>query len=262
MRPSWSTVAVLMLWGMGCAGRRGTPGGYAQATDSATAACQRNPAYCASVAGEETVVPLQIRAAQVATAGKAWKELGELAEASLKEALKECAQKADAEVNRKEFGGKSPTRAQCDEQVGGTRENPVTRAMRLGSAKHELAIRCAEEVLGSTYPGRFRLQQRYRLNPQTQKLELITHEAELAMLRQGAGSQLAGTIVPDVVIHTGDPLQVQAVYDFKFPCPETNKSSWRRYPPNNPHGVSDQGAAYHKLLGEPPSLVTPTRVLP
>jgi len=56
MGSRWSAGAVLMLLAMGCSARRG---GYAQAVDSATAACQRNPAYCARVGGEEAVVPLE-----------------------------------------------------------------------------------------------------------------------------------------------------------------------------------------------------------
>ncbi len=250
-------MAVMMLLALGCSARRGS---YGQAVDSATAACQRNPAYCASVAGEEAVVPLGVRAAQVAAAGRAWQVLDKVTTAALDEILVECARRADEEVNRRELGGKSPTKAQCDEQVGGTRENPVTRAMTLGRAKHELATQCAEEKLGSAYPGRFSLQQRYRLNPKTRQLELVSHETEVGMLKQGASGQLAGTVVPDVVIHTGNPLQVQGVYDFKFPCPVTNPPSWRHYPPGNPLRVKDQGAAYEQVLGPIPKRVTPTGV--
>jgi hypothetical protein len=257
MTPRGSGVGVLMLLAVGCSARRGS---YGQAVDSATAACQRNPAYCARVGGEEAVVPLQLRAAQVAAAGKTWQVLDEVTVAALDQLLTECAQQAGAEVNRRELGGKSPTKAQCDEQVGGTRENPVTRAMTLGRAKHELAVQCAQEKLGRAYPGRFSLQQRYRLNPRTRQLELISHEQELAMLREGASAQLVGTVVPDVVIHTGDPLQVQGVYDFKFPCPDSNDPSWRRYPPNHPLKARNQGAAYAEILGEPPGLVTPKGV--
>jgi hypothetical protein len=38
-----------------------------------------------------------------------------------------------------------------------------------------------------------------------------------------------GTLEPDVVIHTGDPLQVQAVYDFKFRCVGFDKKPERRF---------------------------------
>lgn len=83
---------------------------------------------------------------------------------------------------------------------------------------------------------------------------------ELNILKQGAGSQLAGSIVPDVVIHTGDPLQVQGVYDFKFPCPDTNPGAWRPISPTKPLKARTQGEAYAEILGEPPFVVTPKSV--
>ncbi|MCY1015497.1 hypothetical protein [Pyxidicoccus sp. MSG2] len=224
--------------------------------DSATAACQRNPAYCAALAGKEPGVSLAVRAAQVAAAGKAWEVLDELVRKSIEDILFECAKWADAEVNRKEFGGRAPNATECDQQVGGTRENPVTRGMRLGGAKHELASQCTEEKLSRAQPGRFTLEQRYRIHPETRQLELISLETELAMLRRG-GKELVGSVVPDVVIHTGNPLQVQAVFDFKFPCPEGNRSAWRNQPSGNASGVSNQGKAYERTFG-----VQPTRVRP
>ncbi|QSQ18726.1 hypothetical protein JY651_25535 [Pyxidicoccus parkwayensis] len=224
--------------------------------DSATSACERNPAYCAKVAGEETVHPLVVRAVQVGTVGRAWQVLDELARKPIEDILVECAKWANAEVNKKELGERAPTEQECEQQVGGTRENPVTRGMRLGGAKHRLATPCTEEKLSRTLPGRFRLEQRYRINPDTRQLELITHEAELEMLREG-GKELVGSVVPDVIIHTGNPLQVQAVFDFKFPCPETNTPKWRSLSPGNALGVRNQGEAYFKVLGEAPSRVAP-----
>lgn len=38
---------------------------YAQSLDTATSACRQNPAYCAAMAGEETVVPLSPRVIRV-----------------------------------------------------------------------------------------------------------------------------------------------------------------------------------------------------
>lgn len=136
----------------------------------------------------------------------------------------------------------------------------MTRSMRLGSAKHTLAIACTQEKLGWAHPGRFSLEQRYRINPETRQLERILHATELEMLRNG-GKELAGSVVPDVVIHTGDPLQVQRVYDFKFPCPESNRPQWRAYPPDNPSRFRDQGEAYLKVLETPPFRVTTGGVL-
>ncbi|MBZ4423390.1 hypothetical protein K8638_43895, partial [Myxococcus sp. RHST-1-4] len=82
------------------------------------------------------------------------------------------------------------------------------------------------------------------------------HETELRMLRNG-GKELVGSVVPDVVIHTGEPTQVQRVYDFKFPCPESNPSTWRKYPGGNPIGARHQGDAYMKTFGVRPSRITP-----
>jgi hypothetical protein len=203
---------------------------------------------------------LQVRAAaQVAAAGKAWAALEESERKGIEAILVQCAQWADTQVNRKEFGNHSPTQQQCDEQVGGTAENPITRGMRLGSAKHTLAVQCAQEKLQEAYPGRFSLEQRYRLPPDTRKLERISHKAELEMLRNG-GKELVGSVVPDIVIHTGDPLQPQRVYDFKFPCPENNPPTWRVYPTGNPHKVAHQGQAYERVFGVPALRVTPKGV--
>ncbi|MFP2912324.1 hypothetical protein ACLESD_46340, partial [Pyxidicoccus sp. 3LFB2] len=137
-------------------------------------------------------------------------------------------------------------------------ENPVTRGMRLGGAKHKLAIQCAEEKLSRAHSGRFSVEQRYRLHPETRRLERLSHEKEVEMLRNG-GKELTGSVVPDVVIHTGDPLQVQAVYDFKFPCPNSNPPSWKRYPPGPPLKASNQGEAYRNAFGVAPTPVTPKR---
>ncbi|QSQ18728.1 hypothetical protein JY651_25545 [Pyxidicoccus parkwayensis] len=249
----------VLLFSVGCGAgspsRRGQ-GRYAQTVDSATTACERNPAYCAKVPGEETVHPLVVRAIQVSTAGRAWEVLDEMASKRTEDILVECATWADAEVNKKEFGGRAPTKQECEQQVSGTRENPVTRGMRLGSAKHRLAFQCADEKLSQMIPRRFRLEQRYRINPETQQLELATHKAEVEMLRNG-GKDLVGSVVPDVVIHTGDPLQPQAVFEFKFPCPEDNPPSWRDYPPRPGQQASNQGAAYESAFGESPTIITP-----
>jgi hypothetical protein len=261
MRRSAMAVAVLLsTLGCGAGGpsRRGA-GSYAQAVDSATATCERTPAYCARVAGEETVVPGG-RVAPVLAAEKAWEALEEATRKHIEDILVECARQADARVNQQEFGGRHPTAEECKQQVGGTRENPVTRSMRLGSAKHALALQCTKDELGRTIPGRFSLEQRYRLHPETRHLERIRPERELEMLRNG-GKDLAGSVVPDVVITTGEPLQVQRVYDFKFPCPGSNPAEWRKYPPGNPLQVADQGKAYQRVFDVSPSRVTPRRVI-
>jgi len=261
MGPRLGALAGVLLFTVGCGSpaRRGARGSYAQ-MDSASAACRRNPAYCATGAGEETVVPLQVRAAQVGAAGKAWAELEESERKSIEDLLVQCARWAEAEVNRKEFGGRPPTREECEKQVGGSRENPITRGMTLGTTKHALALQCTQEKLGKAHPGRFSLEQRYRTHPETRRLERIQHETELKMLRNG-GRELVSSVVPDVVIHTGNPLQPQRVYDFKFPCPDSNKPQWRNYPRGNPLQAQHQGEAYQTVLNAPPFRVTPRGVL-
>ncbi|HYO64529.1 MAG TPA: hypothetical protein VEU33_00495, partial [Archangium sp.] len=82
-------------------------------------------------------------------------------------------------------------------------------------------------------------------------------EARERLVRQGREKELEGTLEPDVVIHTGDPLKVWAVYDFKFPCPETNPPFWRKYPKGHPYQGRTQGEMYQRALGRSPSRVTP-----
>jgi hypothetical protein len=87
---------------------------------------------------------------------------------------------------------------------------------------------------------------------------LVSPEEARRLLQQGCGNELEGTIVPDVVIHSGDPLEVLAVYDFKFPCPETNSPTWRAYE-QGPFAGSTQGKIYFAILNIVPNLVAPLR---
>ncbi|WNG42103.1 hypothetical protein F0U61_23345 [Archangium violaceum] len=64
--------------------------------------------------------------------------------------------------------------------------------------------------------------------------------------------------MPDIVIHSGNPLDVLAVYDFKFPCPDTNKPSWREYE-QGPFAGSTQGKMYLEILKVGPNLIAPIR---
>ena len=106
-------------------------------------------------------------------------------------------------------------------------------------------------------PERFSLEQSYRYDPQTGQKQLVSGKEAQALLQQGCGDELAGTIVPDVVIHSGNPLEVLAVYDLKFPCPSSNEPSWRDYEEGHPHHGSDQGSIYRKILQVIPKLVAP-----
>ncbi len=71
--------------------------------------------------------------------------------------------------------------------------------------------------------------------------------------------KLVGSLVPDVVIHLGDPLRAQAVYDFKFPCVNSDvPSPWRVYPKEHPHADKTQQEMYREAL----NVNTVSRVLP
>jgi hypothetical protein len=193
-----------------------------------------------------------------ASIAAALKVLDERAREDLSQLMHECAKRADDEVNQLQLGGGRPTREQCREIVGqDDRGNPMTRAMQLGREKHELALRCVQEKLPHLRSGGFALKQRYGYDRETGRTWLISRSELEALLRQGRGQELVGTLEPDVVIHTGNPLQVLAIYDFKFPCPGTNEARWNPYPEGHPYQFSDQGAMYHAALGVKPFRVSP-----
>jgi hypothetical protein len=232
-------------------------GSAGYAVDSATSACQQNPAYCVAVAGEEAVVPAAvIRGGTIAAT--LW-VLTRQTRSDIEQVLVECVEWANAEVNLQRFGGKSPSRAQCQEELPGTDPcgKKVTRAMQLGTEKHALARQCVEQKLNAQIPGRFSLEQRYRYHPQTGQKQLVSREEEQALRQHGCGDELTGSIAPDVVIHSGNPLEVLAVYDFKFPCPFSNYPRWTEYARSSSTTASNQGEAYHQMLGVGPNLVAP-----
>lgn len=240
---------------------RATPRGYAQSVDSATSTCSRNPACYTRPPGEQAVLPWLSRAADAASATVTALRLLEAAElARARAIIEQCAKDADFEVDERELGeGKRPTRQQCKEVVGkDARGNPVTRAMELGRMKHEVALRCVQENLGKLFPENFTVEPRYHYDDRTGRVRLIEPRQVEEWLSDGLAALLIGTLVPDVVIHaSGNPLKVQAVYEFKFPCPITNSPSWRDYPPDHPNQSDNQGQLYRDALGVEPHFVTP-----
>ncbi len=248
-------------------------GSAGYAADSATSACRQNPAYCAQVAGEETVVPTlrvvtaeeavvpTVRgAAELASMGATLRVVLDVAiRSSIEQALVECTQWANAKVNSRYFGEKGPSHEQCNEEL--SQLDPcgkkVTRAMQLGTEKHALALQCAAQKLGALIPGRFSLEPRYRYDKPAKTTTLVSPEEVRALRQQGCWDELKGTLVPDVVIHSGNPLLVQAVYDFKFPCPIDNHPTWNRYPKGHSHAGLSQGRVYNEALGAEPALVAP-----
>jgi hypothetical protein len=245
----WVLLAAGGLMLVGCAGRTGHYG-----LDSATAACRQNPALCARMAGEEPVVPV-VRSVQVAasvgTTGSAvLRVLTREQTDVLEQALVECADAARSEVILNLLDGVPPTEEKCrSEAEKDAQEKPVSWARKLGTEMHRVALECAREKLGGLRPGGFSLEPRYRYNPATKKWEFVSEEAVRSLLRQGRGGELRGTIVPDIVIHTGDPLQSLAVYDFKFPCVSPNvRPPWPWYPEGHAYAGQRQDAVYKKVL--------------
>jgi len=231
-------------------GRHARSGRYAQTVDSATNACMKNPA-CYTQVGDNAVLPWLSRAASVARTVVATLRFLEAAELAQVEAvLMDCAKQANFEVNERMLGeGKRPTREWCAKEARrDARTNVVTWAMEMGSAKHEVALECARARLGERFPGNLSVEPRYYPNART-GLRLLDPDEVRRWLTDGLFHLLAGTLVPDVVIHAqGDPLKAQTAYDFKFPCASQSEPLWSPYPRGGPHSTQDQGDAYLKLL--------------
>ena len=134
---------------------------------------------------------------------------------------------------------------------------PITRAMTLGTEKHQVALRCIQEQLTLLRPGGFSLEQRYRYDRKSNKTSLVSEAEARALLRQGRGDELKGALRPDIVIHGGDPLRAHAVYDLKFPCPGSNPARWHDYPEDHPYFRLDRGEVYRKALRVRPFRVAP-----
>ncbi|NTX33609.1 hypothetical protein HUA78_04095 [Myxococcus sp. CA033] len=232
-------------------GRHERSGRYEQTVDSATNACLRNPA-CYTQVGDDAVLPWLSRAASGARTVVATLRFLEAAElAQVEEILVDCAKRANLEVNERMLGeGKRPTREWCEKEVRrDARNNVVTWAMEMGSAKHEVALECARARLSERFPGSFSVEPRYFPDARTRQLRLLEPDEVRQWLADGLFHLLAGTLVPDVVIHAqGDPLKTQTAYDFKFPCANPSEPSWSPYPRGGPHSTQDQGDAYLRLL--------------
>ncbi|MCP3144124.1 hypothetical protein [Pyxidicoccus xibeiensis] len=246
-----SAVALLAACSGPTAMGRGAHGRYAQSADSATSVCLRNPA-CYTQVGDDAVIPWLSRAASAVRTATATLRLLEAADLErVEEVLIECAKLANFEVNERVFGqGKRPTREQCEKVVRrDARNNPVTWAMDLGTAKHEVALKCAEAKLGEAVPGNFSVEPRYHRDLKTGRLRLLDPEEVKLWLADGLFHLLLGTLVPDVVLHaSGDPLKALTAYDFKFPCADTKEPDWNRYPEGHPYAGLSQGEAYSRLL--------------
>lgn len=236
------------VWLSACAS---APSRYALDTVSNT--CRQSPVQCAGLYGSEAArakAQAEAAASAGATLASAQKALDEVTRARIVEVLTECANEARLEVLLQRLNGRSPTPEECLDVVEtNARGESVTRAMKLGEEMHLLARACAEEKLGELIPGRFSLEQRYRYNRQTGETTIVTPEEEAEILRRGLSRELLGTLKPDVVIHMGNPLLAQAVYDFKFPCAgDSRKTPWKTYPRGHPHEYITQKKLYQDAL--------------
>jgi hypothetical protein len=157
----------------------------------------------------------------------------------IEEALQHCADIAYADVLRKHMGGQRPTDEECDRMVDVEINGKQVRmklARWLGLEMHTAARLCVEKALGSLIPGRFTTEQRYRRVPKRQahgewRTEAVPSNKEKSL----SYDEKRGTIIPDVVVNTGLPLEIQAVFDFKFPCKSNQLTGWEVYPPGSPH---------------------------
>ena len=232
-------------------------------TDSATNSCRQSPALCAKVPGEQPVLPLTGLAGVAASAGITGQVVLRVLEASTQArvdvVLKECADLARSEVLFRHLGNRSPTSAECNEVVSrDARGKPVTRAMQLGQLMHLDALKCAEDGLNVFLPGRVSREQSYPNHPHTGRLSPGSPEERQALLRQGRSCELLGSLVPDVVIHTGNPVEAEAIYDFKFPCVNgADVPPWREYPSGHPHAGHKQGEVYQQAFNANVSRVAP-----
>jgi hypothetical protein len=245
----------------------GAPGHYAQTTDSATAGCLRNPACYTKLAGEEATIPWLSRAEDAAHAAITLARLLEGAEIKLVEqALLDCAQQANKKINAEdeELRGQEPTREQCRQVVRMEGDKEVTRAMDLGAKKHEEALDCVREALAERFAQNVSVEPTYQKDSKTDLWRWVEPEQVKEWLQLGLKSALWGALVPDIVIHaSGNPNQIQRVYDFKFPCPSDKGPSWRIYTKGQPHFPKDQKEMYRDaLLGgkDNPRAVTPDGV--
>ncbi|WP_375754650.1 hypothetical protein [Corallococcus exercitus] len=198
------------------------------------------------------------RAAEAAAVMRLW-EAAEVAR--VEHVLVECAKRANFEVNERMLGpGKRTSPEVCREKVVDSNGREITRAMQLGEAKHAAALECVQRELGVTDAGRFSLEPRYLRDAKTGRMRWLDPQEVAQWLRDGLFQLLAGSIAPDVVLHAlGNPLNVQAVYDFKFPCPVSNFPRWEPYPEGHPFAPRQQGQIYQELLKSErtPQLVSP-----
>ena len=258
--PWWVVWACVMA--SGCA-----PGGLARPSmlmqDSATSGCLRNPACFTTSPGEEAIIPWLARSANAVRTTTAVLRLLEGAElARIETVLVRCAQQASQAVDAEDevLGGRRPSAEECRKVVRQENGKDVTRAMELGRKKHLRALDCARLELGKLFPDHVSFEPRYQRDPDTGRWSWLDPRKVREWIELGLTHHLLGSLAPDIVIHaSGNPNQLQNIYDFKFPCPADNNPSWSKYRPGHPHHPKSQGDMYEKALlgGKLPRFATP-----
>ena len=253
-RPSlqtwWLIASGVML--QGCVtGLQNQAGAPLFSVDSPSATCRYSLSGCIALYGKE--------AASVSAVLKV--ALEETEKQAIERALSECADMARSTVllrHAGEFPQLTPTAEDCNRLVANAKRKGTTWAMQLGIEMHEEALACAEVQLGKSRPGGFSREQRYRYDSRTERWKTVSRQEERALEESGNRGELRGTLVPDIVIHTGDPLRALGVYDFKFPCVNTSKPpEWDDYPSGHPYDGVSQGRMYQVLFDIEPLKVVP-----
>ncbi len=251
-----------LLVGCGSTSRTGVPRGYAQSFDSASQACRRNPLACARGPGEPPLLPLLSPGAASAIEAGGWPDAGVMVR--IERILTECSQQAEASVNELVLG-QAPTVEDCRKVLGKDAQGQEdTQARKLGRQKHTVARLCVQQALEEEENVDLRnhvlLEPVYRVGATPGPRELIAPR-QVEQWRAEAPGKLRGTLVPDVVVHaSGQPLNLHALYDFKFPCPGDKDAQWGFYPHKSPYPNRGQGEVYREyLLGQQgrPFLVHP-----
>jgi hypothetical protein len=225
---------------------------YALASDTATAGCLRNPACYTTPPGEEAIIPWLSNAASATRSATTMALL--LTDAQIKlieKTLTDCAHAANQQVNQEDakLKGQEPDKEECRRVVRREGNMDVTRAMELGTRKHDKALECARKAFEGDLAKYVRVEPTYQKDLHTGLWRWLDPQQVKEWLQLGLTAQLWGALVPDIVIHAADnPNQVQRVYDFKFPCPPTNRPTWRPYAPDHPHYPNTQGQMYQKAL--------------
>jgi hypothetical protein len=256
----WVGLLIASVLLSGCGGvqwvGRGARGSYR--LDSATLGCRQNPALCVqstesvprATASVGRTAITAASATGVTTAATLW-TLDEALSRRITQEIEKCADAARSAVLLQRNFDKTPTPEQCRAQALDSRGNliwdpqgkPMTLARQLGKEMHDLASQCVQARLSAIIPGKFALEPRYRYDRKSKTTTFISPEEEQALLRAG-GENLKGTLKPDLVLHTGNPLETFAVYDFKFPCADLTDKGW----PIRDGQILSQGELYKEAF--------------